>query len=154
MEEYKNQRVYNCKVSWYKEGDVIFSDPKYGGESIDATDYRDVLAQIDPHSLQTNEEYCIFVMNYLLDKKRVMKYLEEGLKENPELLCGKYVGGVRKSEKGYEKVFSPAIGRASHYSKAMVRQRDEHRKERKDRIQKEIQKKQEEIKYLQNDLDR
>ena len=92
-----NQRVQNCIVSWYRQDDTIFSDPQYENESIDARSYKGVLAQIDPVLLQSDEKYCSNVMRYLLNKKRVNQYLENGLQESPEHPCGKYIGGMRKT---------------------------------------------------------
>lgn len=31
------------------------------------------------------------------------QYLENGLQESPEHPCGKYIGGMRKTENGYNK---------------------------------------------------
>ena len=115
-----NEEVRNCIVSWYRQDDTIFGNPEYEGESLNARDYKGILAQIDPMLLSVDENYCSVVMRNLLDQKRVLKYLEDGLQETPERPCGKYIGGVRSTEKGYDKFFSLPVGRASHNSDLMI----------------------------------
>ena len=126
---------------------------KYIGESLNARDYRGILAQIDPTLLQTDENYCSVVMRKLLDKKRVTKYLEEGLQETPEQPCGKYIGGVKLTEKGYGKFFSLPVGRASHNSDLMINRRREHRENIEAKKQREIADKKAQIQQLQSEID-
>lgn len=148
-----NQRVQNCIVSWYRQDDTIFSDPQYENESIDARSYKGVLAQIDPVLLQSDEKYCSNVMRYLLNKKRVNQYLENGLQESPEHPCGKYIGGMRKTENGYSKFFDIDAGIASHNSKLMVERRRENREKMEQKKRMEIDRKKAEIQRLQSEID-
>lgn len=148
----ENEVVYNCKVSWYNQDDVVLLSPEYEGDSINARNYSEVLAQIDPNRLQEDEDYCSFVMRFLLDRKRVIKYLEDGLRDNPENPCGKYIGGVRKSEKGYEKTFSPSVGRASHYSESMINSRKILKEKMQADRQRVINEKQSQIEKLQKEI--
>lgn len=148
-----NQRVQNCIVSWYRQDDTIFSDPQYENESIDARSYKGVLAQIDPVLLQSDEKYCSNVMRYLLNKKRVNQYLENGLQESPEHPCGKYIGGMRKTENGYSKFFNIDAGIASHNSRLMVERRRENREKMEQKKRMEIDRKKAEIQRLQSEID-
>lgn len=147
------QEVRNCIVSWYSQDDAVFLDSEYEGESLNARDYRGILAQIDPTLLQTDENYCSVVMRKLLDKKRVTKYLEEGLQETPEQPCGKYIGGVKLTEKGYGKFFSLPVGRVSHNSDLMINRRREHRENIEAKKQREIANKRAQIQQLQSEID-
>lgn len=148
-----NQEVRNCIVSWYSQDDAIFADPEYEGESLNARDYRGILAQIDPMLLQTDENYCSVVMRKLLDQKRVIKYLEDGLQETPEQPCGKYIGGVKPTEKGYGKFFSLSVGRASHNSDLMINRRREYRESIEAKKQSGIANKKAQIQQLQSEID-
>lgn len=148
-----NQRVQNCIVSWYRQDDTVFSDPQYENESIDARSYKGVLAQIDPVLLQSDEKYCSNVMRYLLNKKRVNQYLENGLQESPEHPCGKYIGGMRKTENGYSKFFNIDAGIASHNSRLMVERRRENREKMEQKKRMEIDRKRAEIQKLQSEID-
>lgn len=147
------QEVRNCIVSWYSQDDVVLLDPQYENESLNARDYRGVLAQIDPTLLQTDKDYCSVVMRKLLDKKRVTKYLEDGLQETPNQPCGKYIGGVKPTEKGYGKFFSLPVGKASHNSDLMVNCRREYRENIEAKKQKEIADKKSQIQQLQSEID-
>jgi hypothetical protein len=92
-------------------------------------------------------------MNKLLDRKRVAGYLEEGLRERPERVCGNYIGGVRKTEEGYGKFFNPKIGEASHNSELMVNRRKEYREKNEAKRQGAIAAKRAQIEQLQNEID-
>lgn len=149
----ENQAVQNCAVSWYSQDDVVFLDSQYENESINARNYKGVLAQIDLTLLQTDPNYCSVVMRQLLNRNRVNKYLEDGLQETPSKPCGKYIGGVRKTENGYDKFFYLPIGKASHNSDLMKKRREEYRKGKEKRKQEEIDRKRDEMHKLQNEID-
>ncbi len=92
----EGHQVYNCAVSWYGQDDCQMFDEKTGKfDSLNAQEYRGVLAEIDLDLLQSDPNYCNMVMKGLLDKQRVERYLENGLQETPDQPCGKYIGGVR-----------------------------------------------------------
>ena len=94
------------------------------------------------------------IKNYIEEKvSRLEKYLENGLKETPEQPCGKYVGGVKKTEKGYTKFFSTIVGQASHNSELMVNRRKEHREMLERKKQKDIENKRAQIEKLQREID-
>ncbi len=150
----EGHQIHNCAVSWYGQNDCGMVDGKTGKwDSLRAQEYRGVLAEINLELLQTDPSYCEMVMKKLLDKQRVERYLESGLQETPEKPCGKYIGGIRKTEKGYRKFFSTIVGEASHNSKLMVNRRQEHRKRIEEQRQKAIADKKAQIEKLQSELD-
>ncbi len=150
----ENHQVYNCAVSWYGSGDCKFLNEKTGKfENISAQDYRGVLLELDLELLENDINYCNMVMKKLLDKERVEKYLENGLEETPKQPCGKYVGGVKKTENGYTKFFSTTVGQASHNSELMVNRRKEHREMLERKKQKDIESKRAQIEKLQREID-
>jgi hypothetical protein len=150
----EGHQVYNCAVSWYGQNDCQILDKKTGlFDSLRAQEYRGVLAEIDLELLQTDPNYCNMVMKELLDKQRVERYLESGLQETPEQPCGKYIGGVRQTERGYGKFFSTVVGRASHNSDLMINRRKEHREMIELQRQNAIENKKAQIKKLQSELD-
>lgn len=150
-----NQWVYNCMVSWYGQSDCsLFNQSTGEYESIRATEYNNISAQIDLNLLQTDKNYYDCLMKGLLNKKRVEKYLNNGLEENPDLPCGEYVGGIARTSQGYYKrAFSPDIGNECHNSPLMVNKRQHHREMLEASRQKAIQAKRDEISRLQSDID-
>lgn len=149
-----NQEVCNCMVSWYGRDDCQMLDETTGKFEIQsAKDYKDILAQIDINLLKSDSNYCNKVMKSLLNKKRVENYLEAGLEENPEHLCGNYVGGIRKNERGYEKFFSTEVGKASHRSDLMVNKRHKHKEELEAKMQRAIYDKKAQIEKLNKEID-
>lgn len=150
----EGREVYNCAVSWYGNSDCRVQDPKTGKfDSPRAQIYKGVLVEIDLQLLQSDPNYCNSVMTKLLEQKRVERYLEMGLEENPEYPCGKYVGGINKTENGYEKIFSVAVGQASHNSALMVKRRQENREAIEQQRQKAIEEKRAQIEKLQSEIE-
>lgn len=146
--------VYNCAVSWYGSNDCQMINEETGViDSLRAQDYRGVLAEIDLQLLQSDPNYCNMVMTGLLDRKRVEGYLTRGLEETPEQPCGKYIGGVGKTEKGYRKFFSVIVGQASHNSELMKGRRQERREMAEIQRQKAIADKKAQIARLQEELE-
>lgn len=146
--------VYNCAVSWYGQDDCQVLDEKTGKfDSVGAQQYRGVLAELDMELLQNDPKYISMVMKGLLDKERVERYLEDGLQENPEHPCGKYIGGVRQTEKGYSKFFSTNVGKASHESELMKGRRQEYRNRLEAQRQKAIEDRKAQIAKLQGEID-
>lgn len=149
----KGHKVYNCAVSWYEEGDCQMLNYETGKfDNTREEQYRGVLAEIDIELLETDPTYISAVMKRLLNKSRVERYLEDGLKEKPERPCGKYVGGIKKDENGYNKFFSMEVGEFSHNSKLMIERRQKHREELEEKRQKNIKAKEDEIRRLQEEI--
>lgn len=120
--------VYDCVVSWYNSGETLL----YSQENSSRTDYKNVLAGINPTTILQDESYCKFVMEKLFQKKRVERYLEQGLSDRPETPCGNYIGGVCYLKDGkLQKYFAENIGKAVHYSPSMVNKRNRHREEQR-----------------------
>lgn len=149
----EGHQVYNCAVSWYmKDACEMFNEETGKFENLDAEKYREVLAEIDLQLLQNDSNYCNIVMKDLLDKQRVERYIENGLQETPEQPCGKYIGGVRHTEKGYGKFFSIIVGQASHNSELMINKRKERRSMIEAKRQKDIADKKAQIARLQSEI--
>lgn len=146
-----NRDVLNCKVSWYGHNDAQILDG--GKESGRRAQYRGVLAQIDLNLLQTDANYCQAVMKGLLNQNRVEQYLDRGLEENPDMPCGKYIGGIIEKDGKYRKSFDPNIGRQSHYSDLMVNRRKEYRENQEMRRQQQIEDRRKQIEKLQSEID-
>ena len=150
----ENCPVYSCAVSWYNQNDCQnFSKETGKYESPRAEQYRGVLAEIDIELLQKDPNYCNAVMRSLLNRQRVEKYIENGLQETPEVPCGKYVGGIMRTEEGYKKYFNEKIGRASHNSPLMVARRQKNREEIEARRRRAIDYKKEQIARLQGEIE-
>lgn len=145
--------VCNCAVSWYGKDDHQMVNEKTGQlESPRAGQYKGVLAELDLRLLQTDPNYCSMVMQDLMDKQRVERYLEDGLQEQPKVPCGKYIGGIRQSEQGYTKFFNPSVGLVSHNSDLMIGRRRERQAMLEERRQQLVQNKKAEIARLQNEV--
>lgn len=145
--------VHNCIVSWYGENDAVMLNEK-GIDMGRRGDYREVLAEIDLEQLKSDPNYCYMVMSNLLSKQRVERYLDKGLEENPDTPCGKYIGGVRKTQDNkYQKFFSAEAGKVCHYSDFMVERRKLVRERNEKFKQQQISEKEAQIKKLQEELD-
>lgn len=150
----EGHQVYNCAVSWYGHSDCRILDKETGKfESLRALDYRGILAEIDLDLLLNDPNYCNMVMKGLLDEQRVIRYLENGLNETTNEPSGNYIGGVRKTEKGYGKFFSQIVGQVSHYSEYMKHKREERREIIKALREKELAEKKAKIAKLQSEID-
>ena len=149
-----NKEVYNCLVSWYGSEDCQIFDEKLGKfESLRAKEYRNILAQLDLKLLHEDSNYCTMVMKNLLSMDRVEKYLDMGLEDFPQRLCGKYIGGVMKSNDTYIKFFSEAVGKASHTSEEMINKRKRHNERIEYAKKMAIDRKKAEISKLQAEID-
>lgn len=142
-----------CRVSWYGESDMIMFDSGTGEEISRRTNYKNVLADIDINLLQKDYNYCVSVMQGLLNEKRVDRYLNDGLKEQPEVPCGRYVGGIRNVENTYKKYFDQQAGRIAHNSVDMVNKRNEIKLQQEAKRQQQLRAKQEELAKLQSEID-
>lgn len=145
--------VHNCLVSWYGQNDAVMLSEN-GMDMGRREQYRGVLSEINLEQLQTDSNYCYLVMKYLLSKQRVESYLDRGLEENPEIPCGKYIGGVRKTpDNKCKKFFSPEAGKSCHYSDFMIQRRQQIREQKERQKQQLRAEKEAEIKRLQDELD-
>lgn len=137
-ENLANKYIPKCLVSHYNSTDCQIL--KRGQGAISSRDmYQEVVADIDINLLQTDYQYCKTVMRDLLDSRRVNWYLEQGLEENPQKYCGKYIGGVGRGRNGYTKFFDAIAGQVSHYSPEMIQKRQMHREAEIEWRQKEIE---------------
>lgn len=158
------KEVYKLEVSWYGSSDAIYiSDGDgYRGRR---DDYETVYAGIDLEKLQSDIGYLKFALEELLDQDRVQRYLKISEKTIPEINdeiartgntriypCGRYVGGVKETDRGFSKFFDPEVGRYCHELPEMQQQREEKRNSRIARQQAEIARKKEELARLEAEL--
>ncbi len=151
------EQVYNCLISWYLNGGAVMM------EFNPQEQYEQILTTLDMQEMMENKDYCKYAMQKLLDRERVMGYLERGIsKETPEeKWCGNYVGGVRQRPDGkFEKRFNERVGKVVHsapYTKnwrdKKIAEKEEKEEKKKQFLHKEIQKKEEELRYLKQRQD-
>ena len=159
------KEVYKLEVSWYGSSDAIYIS--YDGEEYRGRrdDFETVYAGIDLEKLQSDIGYLKFALEELLDQDRVQRYLKISEKTIPEINdeiartgntriypCGRYVGGVKETDRGFSKVFDPEVGRYCHELPEMQQQREEKRNSRIARQQAEIARKKEELARLEAEL--
>lgn len=147
-----NIPIKECRISWYGKDDSIMID-REGNEQSRRVAYQNIMTEIDIGLLQTDPNYCMMLMKNLLNKSRVEKYLNEGLKESPDIPCGKYVGGVRVIENKYRKYFDPQVGKVSHNSQEMKDKRTQYREALESAKQQIINEKQQKMARLQEEID-
>lgn len=122
--------LYRCNVSWYdSNGRYILNRETGTIEPENADAYSSVLVELDMDKLYKDEKYGKAVMGLLLDRQRVQRYLSNRLKDNPDLRCGDYIGGIREKENGQlGKIFNLSVGKIRHESPEMRKLRDETKK--------------------------
>ena len=136
-ENIADSTLYKCLVSWFKR-----CDGHSEKEHVVTTDYREVIAGIDPVLMREDLEYFELVMKGLFDRNKVERHMENSLKTEDELYgelekspdsgaypCGKYIGGVEKRNGKLEETFSIVIGEIMHNLPSMREERDEYRKD-------------------------
>lgn len=118
----EGQEVFKCKVSWFSSNDRV----SYSENSIydEKTPYN-IIVEFNIEKLLTNKEYYSFFMSELLDKERVLKYLEQGMENNSEFACGDYIGYIDYNDKGnLTRYFDKDVGHACHYLPEKVEERN------------------------------
>ena len=103
----ENQVLYKCKVSWFNDtsekSEYNKENPVY------------IIIQFDLEKLVTDKKYFMYFMEELLDKKRVLKYQQYGMQENPTIECGNYIGYINYDKKGcLKKYFDKDIAKQCH----------------------------------------
>lgn len=148
--EIDGEKVYSAEVAWYGENDCFMLDEN--GENMGRrSDFKSIKLEIDTDKLYSDPMYQKVLMTQLLSRNRVNRYLQIGMEENPEHPCGNYVGRVSEN---YGKQFNPRIGKAVHNSPEMVEKRRIEAERKEEARQAQIAKKQEEMKRLQEEIDR
>ena len=144
--------LYDCNISWYGSNDATILGPtnKSMGRR---DDYKNILTEIDFRKLQTDSNYCQFVMKNLLNRNRVTKYLEQGLENNPQRPCGNYIGGVRTIGGRLEKFFAANVGLSCHNSPTMIAKRRAYQRRQQAQKNKIIKGKYEQIRKLNREID-
>lgn len=148
----KGHTLYDCDIAWYGSTDAVLLGPE-GEKHGRRNDFKNILAEIDISRMQTDSRYCQFVMRGLLNRKRVLRYLEKGLRDSPDLPCGKYVGGVRYLENGeLDKFFSCEVGEVAHSSPEMTSKREAHKRNQEAIKARQIAENQARIQRLQDEI--
>lgn len=126
------QKAFRCKVSWFKSDDSVhFPKDEKGINRYDEKKSYNIIVQFDIEKLVTDKHYYEFFMEKLLDKERVLKYLEYGMIEEPEIKCGDYIGYIDYNEEGIlKRYFDKRIGIRCHY----LDEKQEARKQKKEEI--------------------
>ncbi|MGM9850424.1 MAG: hypothetical protein ACI31V_05970 [Bacilli bacterium] len=116
QEEYNNTRLiidpipikkenkrstFKCKVSWFNRNDkVYFPKDENGNIGYDEKSSKNIIVELNIEKLVTDKNYYEFFMEKLINKERVLKYLEYGMIEEPEIKCGDYIGYIEYDEQG------------------------------------------------------
>ena len=86
-----------------------------------------------------------------------MKFFQKAYKIVHGRPCGKYVGGIKKTDRGYEEFFSTTVGEVSHNSSHMVelrRKEQEIIESKKQKVINDEKVKDEKVKEETEDIDR
>lgn len=166
---FPDKHVYNCLVSWYKrcinDDYAVMLDPELGitYDMSTSPHSESILAELDINLLQSDPVYQRAVMKSLLNEERVNKYLNVGMMTYDEIanaqadgndiaLCGRYIGGITKNDKGYTKFFNPLVGRIAHNLPDMVQERRKAREDKENARNAEIARRKSEIARDENKI--
>lgn len=148
--------TYSAKVSWYGQNDAEYLDPQYGDMGR-KNQFTEIKLGLDVSKFFSDPQYQDVLMRQLLEKKRVERYIGEGLKDNPSQPCGNYIGyvgySIQSNSNEYKKIFSGSVGHEVHYSSEMITKREKHKQYQEKQKQAMIARKQEEINRLQEEID-
>ena len=141
------QKTSRCKISWFNSSERVYFNKKIS--EYDQKYSYDIIVQFNIEKLFTDPNYYSFFMEQLLNKERIQKYLEYGMKENPKIKCGNYVGYIDYNEQGQlKRYFDEEIGTNCHYLEEKQEERTEHRKRLIEYYDKEIEIKEKELSEL------
>ena len=147
--------TYSAKVSWYGQNDAVYLDPQYG-DTGRRNQFTDVKLGLDVNKFFSDPQYQDVLMRQLLEKKRVERYIGEGLKDNPAQPCGNYIGyvgySIQSNSNEYKTLFSGSVGHEVH-SNEMLTKREKHKQYQEEQRQEMIARKQAEIDRLQKEID-
>lgn len=124
---YAGREVYECDVFWYKDDGCYCADDNKPMCTL--INKQHILTEIDLPLARMDQEYAHVIMKDLLKYNRIIKFIEDGLKDAPENPCGNYIGGVKQDETTgeYKEFYSDKVGLAVHNSPSMVSRRMEHK---------------------------
>lgn len=116
-----------CMISHRRQGDMIRLEPNEWGVMIG--EYYQIYTRVNRNALQENGEYCLWVMQGLLNKDRVKRYIGMGMQECPEKMCGNYVGEVSYDTSNNKFVlgFDDVLGSKMHNTPEMIEKRKMYR---------------------------
>lgn len=117
LKKIDGSNLYNCKVHWLNNEEAITNEEfeKVSNE---------VLIALDLKLLIDDIVYRDIVMEKLLDKSTVEKYLQMAMEKDPEQPCGNYIGGIHHISNSI--IFYKSIGNAIHHSKEMTEKRNKY----------------------------
>ena len=148
--------TYSAKVSWYSQNDAEYVDHQYAAMAR-KNQFTEIKLGLDVSKFFSDSQYQDVLIRQLLEKKRVERYIEEGLKDNPAQPCGNYIGyvgnSIQSNSNEYKKIFSGTVGHEVHYSNEMIAKRERHKQYQEKQKQEMIARKQEEINRLQKEID-
>ena len=116
LKKENNRDTFRCKVSWFNRNDrVYFPKNKDGNIMYDEKTSNNIIVEFNIEKLVTDKEYYEFFMEKLLNKERVLEYLEYGMKEKPKIKCGDYIGYIDYDEqKNLKRYFDEDFGIECH----------------------------------------
>ena len=122
--------VYNARVAHYAINDPIHLDNE-GNDIGRRNQFTRIRLGMDFVKLLNDQEYQKELMNRLLDKKRIQRYINAGLQDHPseQPSCGNYVGYIDiNPETGkYGKMFNTVVGEEVHNLPEQVKAREEYK---------------------------
>lgn len=148
------ENIYNALVSWYGDSDCHYVDDYGYTHNTRREETKEIQLGIDFNKL-SDPNYLRALCTRLLEEKRVQKYLDMGLEDNPKTPCGNYIGELFYDEEtgDYKKKFTRTVGLHSHNSPAQIDKRNKHKAKQEEKRINEIQKREDMIAKLQNEID-
>ncbi len=157
-----NKIVYEMTVEWYgDESDTYYFATQ--SHNISSPPEK-IYAGIDLRELQNNDQYLKYLMTCLLKQERVNGYIEMSKRTEQEINdevartgnqkiypCGRYVGSIVTTDRGYRKTFYGDVGKYFHNTPEMVQERNECRVVREANRQAKIAEEKAKIAKLEKD---
>lgn len=145
----------HIKVSWYNSKDYLNKQKE--DDNADYNKYISLLAEIDVTLLVTNQEYSNKVMKELLDKNRVISFINRESQEKSNMENGRYIGGVKAVKDESPKIFFNAnVGGESNGLNKVITQIDVKENDQENPIiakRKEIEETEKRLEQLKKELD-
>ena len=110
--------LFRSYVTWYNKKDKvhILDCNKFD----DDRNYYQILVEIDNKRIFVDRKYYNYLMNVLLNKERIFRYISNSFDENARIKSGMYVGGILVDNNNYSKIFYEDIGSICHNLDDMI----------------------------------
>ena len=120
-----------CMISHRNQFSVMILKPNEWGVMIGG--YYQIYTRVDRNKLQEDELYCRYVMDGLLNRDRVERYINMGMQEHPKKKCGNYVGEVfyDTSDMCWRLGFDNDLGSKIHDTQEMREKREKYKQDKK-----------------------